>query len=123
MQDRNIFMSHADYDASINRKTLKLMKGMSGEQLALEEYLMVGPSGTGLYFHSHGSALNAAIQGRRRWWVFSGSTQEIAMGRHQDLWEDVDSLKHGGVKVWAENFYPSLPESNKREILECVQEK
>jgi hypothetical protein len=123
MQSWDKFMSRAEYDASIRRNILKMMKGGNGELLAMDEYLIVGPNGTGLYFHSHGSALNAAIQGRRRWWVFSGSTKEIAMGHHQDLWEDVDSLKHGGVNVWAENFYPSLPEPYKREILECVQEK
>jgi hypothetical protein len=123
MQGWDRFMSHADCDASINRKLLKLMKGMSGEQLALEEYLMVGPNGTGLYFHTHGSALNAAIHGRRRWWVFSGSSKELVNGRNLDLWKEVDSLKDGGVKVWAENFYPVLPEAYKREILECVQEK
>jgi hypothetical protein len=116
-------MSRREYDAAIRRRILRMIRGKWDEEIATKEFLMVGPNGTGLFFHNHGSALNVCIHGRRRWWIFSGSSKEVAKGHNQDLWEDIQLQKDGGMRVWAEHFYPALPEQYRRVIQECVQEK
>lgn len=42
--------------------------------------LAIGGVGSGVYFHSHGLALNAVFHGRKRWWIESAS-QPASRGR------------------------------------------
>merc|ERR1719291_1239886 len=109
-------MTRGDFDAAVRR--LPYLTGR------LDEYIMIGSNGTGLFWHAHDSALNACVHGKRRWFLFPGGTGGAESASVDDqLREDLQLQQEGGMRVWAESFYPALPEKHKRRVLECVQAK
>jgi hypothetical protein len=108
-------MTRGDFDAAIHR--LPYLTGR------LDEYLMIGSNGTGLFWHAHDSALNACVHGRRRWFLFPGGTKGSESEENKEMREDIQLQQEAGMRVWAESFYPALPEKHRRRVLECVQAK
>mmetsp|Transcript_11722 Transcript_11722/g.26766 ORF Transcript_11722/g.26766 Transcript_11722/m.26766 type:complete len:205 (-) Transcript_11722:58-672(-) len=108
-------MTREDFDTAIHR--LPYLTGR------LDEYIMIGSNGTGLFWHAHDSALNACVQGSRRWFMFDGGTDGAESDENKAMREDVQFQQEAGMRVWAENFYPALPEKYRRRVLECVQAK
>jgi len=108
-------MTPGHFDAAVRR-----LPYLTGK---LDEYIMIGSNGTGLFWHAHDSALNACVHGRRRWFLFSGGTEGAESDGNKEMRDDIQLQQEGGMRVWAESFYPALPEKHKRRVLECVQTK
>lgn len=69
-------------------------------------HFFFGKKGSGAPFHIHADAINAAVSGEKRWFVFTpGKTL----------------YSRKTIKRWVEEDYPSLKEEDRP--LECVQKK
>jgi len=113
-------MSREEFQKAVNSMMLWEILGKPDQ---FDQYIMIGSNGTGLFWHAHDCAWNACIQGKRRWFLFSGGTDDADSIQHQELKDHIQTYREAGMRVWADSYYPSLPKEHKRHILQCVQEK